>query len=329
MIISRMLLRSRVERRAGTSASLSSEVWVVACGALSVASALSIAANYWQYNKIEEYRSVENQLLSREVVIGHREDALKLTEEQLQAQMQSLAQTALIENNKSFLDLAKHAFGDMQMQARRDLDQSQVDISHIISPLQRSLEQVGQRMEALEKERAGSFTDLRRQLVDLVSSQKDLRTETAMLVKALRSPTGRGQWGEMQLRRVIEMSGMVEHCDFVQQKELDRIEGAAALRPDVVVHMSGNRNIVVDAKTPLLSYLEAYDCEDDDKKNVLLKDHARQLKAHINNLSLKRYWSQFDESPEFVILFVPGEAIFGAALAADPSLIEYGGEAAH
>lgn len=312
--------------RRGLAATLSYEELLVIAGALSVTSAASMIFNLLQHRKMQVYKSAEEGILLREKVASSREELFKKSEQHLQVQLEAMTQRALINNNESFLNMATHAFSDMQRQAGRDLQQTYCDIGHIVAPLQKSLDQVGLKMDSMEKERAHSFTDLRRQVIDLISSQKELRTETASLVKALRSPTGRGQWGEMQLRRVIEIAGMVEHCDFVQQKQLAGNEDGPGLRPDVVVRLSGGRCVVVDAKTPLLAYLEAHDCKDEDIKLNLLKDHARHLKTHINNLSQKSYWSQLEVSPDFVVLFVPGEAIFGAALTADPTLIEYGGK---
>jgi DNA recombination protein RmuC len=306
-------------------APFATEVWVALSGGLAVTSGISICLNFWQHAKLEKGRFDEHSALSREAALDQREEIFKKSEKHFQTQMEIMAQKALISNNESFLNLAKHTFGDMQSNASREMDQKRTDISHIVGPLQKSLDEVGLKMDALEKERSHSFTDMRRQVVDLISSQKELRGETANLVKALRSPTGRGQWGELQLRRVIEMSGMVEHCDYDEQKAVD-LPGGGSTRPDVVVKLSGNRRVVVDAKTPLHAYLEAYECADEGKKAALMKDHARHLRTHINSLSQKSYWAQFEVSPEFVILFIPGEAIFGAALQADPTLIEYGGK---
>lgn len=317
------MLLSAVNRLPRRSLALSAQINApFSTDTFMIATGLSLILNCWQHIQLQKYRSAQLEFAARERVAANREELFKNVEEHLRVQLEALTQKALIRNNESFLNLAKHSFSEMQNQAHRDLEQTHTDIAHIVGPLQKSLEQVESKMDSLEKERAHSFTDLRRQVVDLISTQKELRAETASLVKALRSPTGRGQWGEMQLQRVIEMAGMVEHCDYVQQKGIDSNSG---LRPDVVVKLTGNRCIVVDAKTPLFSYLEAYDCPDEAKKKLILKDHARHLKTHINNLSLKGYWSQLENSPDFVVMFIPGEAILAAALAADPTLLEYGG----
>ncbi|MDP3371544.1 MAG: DNA recombination protein RmuC [Candidatus Paracaedibacteraceae bacterium] len=252
--------------------------------------------------------------------ISDKEEILYRSQQQFQTLLESMSQKALIANNESFLNLAKSTFTDLHERAKIEMDQKQTNIAMMIEPLQKSLEQVDQKMENLEKERAHAFTDLRRQVIDLIATQKELRLETSNLVKALRSPTGRGQWGEMQLKRVVEMAGMLAHCDFVEQVSL--AEGR--LRPDLIIRLPGKKTIVVDAKTPLMAYLEAFECSDDQKKAQLLQDHARHVRTHIRTLSQRNYFEQFDQSPEFVVMFIPGESIFGAALEADPSLIEYG-----
>ena len=252
--------------------------------------------------------------------IASKEEILHRSQQQFQTLLESMSQKALIANNESFLNLAKSTFTDLHERAKTEMDQKQTNISKMIEPLQKSLEQVDKKMENLEKERAHAFTDMRRQVIDLIATQKELRLETSNLVKALRSPTGRGQWGEMQLKRVVEMAGMLSHCDFIEQVTV--AEGR--LRPDLIIRLPGNKTIVVDAKTPLMAYLEAFECHDEPKKAQLLQDHARQVRAHIRILSQRNYSEQFDQSPEFVVMFIPGESIFSAALEADPSLIEYG-----
>ncbi len=277
-----------------------------------------------QHNKnillIQENVNLKAELNYQRAHIIDKEEILQRSQQQFQTLLESMSQKALIANNESFLNLAKSTFSDLHERAKVEMEEKQTNIARLMDPLKKSLEQVDLKMEALEKERAHSFTDLRRQVIDLVATQKELRLETANLVKALRSPTGRGQWGEMQLKRVIEMAGMIAHCDFTEQVTV----ADGRLRPDVIIRLPGKKTIVVDAKTPLAAYLNALECQDDLQKSQLMTDHARHVRTHIRALSQRNYFEQFDQSPEFVVMFIPGESIFGAALEADPSLIEFG-----
>ncbi|MDP5012400.1 MAG: DNA recombination protein RmuC, partial [Alphaproteobacteria bacterium] len=294
---------------------------------LGVLAAVALTSGIAYINLRRKFMDIvrENAHLNAEIEfqrahITSKEEILHRSQQQFQTLLESMSQKALIANNESFLNLAKSTFTDLHERAKTEMDQKQTNISKMIEPLQKSLEQVDKKMENLEKERAHAFTDMRRQVIDLIATQKELRLETSNLVKALRSPTGRGQWGEMQLKRVVEMAGMLSHCDFIEQVTV--AEGR--LRPDLIIRLPGNKTIVVDAKTPLMAYLEAFECHDEQKKAQLLQDHARQVRAHIRILSQRNYSEQFDQSPEFVVMFIPGESIFSAALEADPSLIEYG-----
>jgi DNA recombination protein RmuC len=276
--------------------------------------------NLRQYKEIQRLSAIEKSVSVREELLRNREELLQATQRSFHVSMQSLAKDALSENSTAFISMAKTAFSDMQIQAKTELDRKHIGIKELVGPLQQSLRYVESKMEALERERLVSVTDMKRQMLDMISAQKELRSETANLVRALRSPVGRGRWGELQLQRVVELAGMVQHCDFVQQLALE-----TNLRPDVIIRLSNNRNIVVDAKTPLMAYLEAYECADEERRAELMENHARQVRGHINALSAKSYWDQFEKSPEFVVMFIPGESIFSAALNADPTLIEYGG----
>jgi DNA recombination protein RmuC len=204
--------------------------------------------------------------------------------------------------------------------ANLTFEQRQEQFKHLLEPISKSLEQVNTQVQTVEKHRIEAFADLKRQLTDMVIGQKDLRQETATLVKALRTPHARGQWGEMQLKRVIEMAGMVDHVDF--QEQVSTVDGK--LRPDMVVRLPAGKTIVIDAKTPLAAYLDYLEAQDDDQKAQKLQDHARHVRTHIRQLSQKSYFEQFENSPEFVVLFIPNEAMFSAALQADPGLIEAG-----
>ncbi|MHC4403963.1 MAG: DNA recombination protein RmuC [Planctomycetota bacterium] len=236
----------------------------------------------------------------------------------------ALAAEALKSNNQSFLQLAKENLEKFQETAKGDLDKRQQAIDELVKPVKLSLEKVDMKIQELEKAREGAYQGLREQVRSLLESQKELRSETTNLVRALRRPQVRGRWGEIQLRRVVEMAGMLSHCDFFEQQSTDTEEGR--LRPDLLVRLPASKNIVVDAKAPLDAYLDAIEAPDEETRTEKLKDHARRVREHITALGRKSYFSQFDPAPEFVVLFLPGEVFFSAALEHDPTLIEMGVE---
>lgn len=225
---------------------------------------------------------------------------------------------ALQQNSDSFFDLAKTTFEKYQTQT----EQKATAVDQLVKPIHESLEKVDKKIHELEKSRIGAYASLKTQVDSLLDTQKALRSETANLARALRMPNTRGRWGEIQLKRVVEMAGMVAHCDFFEQTHQTTEEGS--FRPDLIVKLPGNKQIIVDAKAPLQAYLEAIETEDEDKRKSKFAEHARQLRSHITLLSRKKYWQQFDDTPEFVVLFLPGEPIFSSALEQDPSLIEMG-----
>jgi DNA recombination protein RmuC len=235
----------------------------------------------------------------------------------------ALSADALARNNQAFLDLAKTSLGQTQETARGELERRQQAITELVTPVRASLEKVDSRIQDLEKARVGAYAALNEQVRSLIETQQQLRSETGRLVTALRTPNVRGHWGEMQLRRVVEMAGMLEHCDFFSQTTLYSEDGR--LRPDLLVRLPAGKTIVVDAKTPLDAYLAAMEAENDQARKARLADHARQVRTHITALGRKSYWEQFDCAPEFAVLFLPGECFFSAALENDPSLIEFGG----
>jgi DNA recombination protein RmuC len=206
--------------------------------------------------------------------------------------------------------------------ATQQLGSREKAVEQMVKPIAESLEKVGLKIAELDKARAGTEGKLSAQLRQVVESTSSLDRQTGNLVTALRRPSTRGQWGEIQLRNVCEMAGMLSHCDFCEQASVTTEDGR--LRPDLVVRLPGGKSVVVDAKAPLEAYLSAFEAEDEDERRAHLDAHARQLRDHITKLSGKSYWSQFDHTPEFVVLFVPSEAIFAAALEANPGLIEAG-----
>ena len=262
------------------------------------------------------------ELAAEKTMLGEKMSLLADARKQLESAFQALSAQALQANNKSFLDLAAQALGRFQQGAQGDLEKRQQAIQELVGPVRQSLEKLDGRILEIERTREGAYSALTSQVRTLAEGQTELRRETGNLVKALRQPAARGRWGELQLRRVVEMAGMIDHCDFVEQASVEGEEGR--LRPDLIVRLPGGRNIVVDAKTPLTAYLEAVETQDDEARAQLLVDHARQVRDHMTKLGRKSYQDQFDSTPELVILFLPGEMFFSAALQQDPELIEFG-----
>lgn len=251
---------------------------------------------------------------------------LQQTEERLKTTFDSLSSKALHANNTSFLTLAQTILEKFHEKSQTDLSTRQKAISETLSPLKETLSLLDQKIQSLEQTRQGAYEGLKQQIQDLLLTQKELRQETSSLTKALRTPHVRGKWGELQLRRTVELAGMISHCDFVEQSTLPSSLEAKTMRPDLIVKLPGNKIIIIDAKAPLQAYLDSLDCKNDQERQEKLKEHARHVRGHIFKLSQKNYWDQFSETPEFVVLFLPGESFFSAALEQDPSLIETGAD---
>jgi DNA recombination protein RmuC len=245
---------------------------------------------------------------------------LDQAEERLRDTFRALSAEVLKSNNESFLELARSSFAAHHETAKGELAQRQQAIESMLRPVRESLDRFGQSVGEIEKSRIGAYESLREQLRQLGEANDTLRQQTASLVNSLRSPVARGRWGEVQLRRVVEMTGMLSHCDFVEQAGI----GDSRLRPDMIVRLPGGKTVLVDAKAPLEAYLRAVDAVGDDDRRRLLGEHAGAVRGHMRRLGAKEYWAQSGATPDFVIMFLPGEAFFSAALQSDPELIEFG-----
>jgi DNA recombination protein RmuC len=265
---------------------------------------------------------VTEKLEAERALAAERLVVVEKAREELTSTFSALSGQALQSNNQMFLDLAAQTLGRFQQDAKGDLERRQQAIQELVAPVRLSLDKLDGRIHDIERLREGAYQALTTQVRVLAEGQGDLRRETFSLVKALRQPVARGRWGELQLRKVVEMAGMVEYCDFVEQASINGEDGR--LRPDLVVRLPGGLNIVVDAKTPLSAYLDAAETDDDDVRKKHLIDHARQVRDHMTQLGRKSYQDQFDPTPDLVVLFLPGEMLFSAALQQDPQLIEFG-----
>jgi len=261
------------------------------------------------------------RLMAEVAAAAEKQALLETAEIKLREAFKTLASEALEQNAESMLRLARTSFGEVQSKTVADLDRRQQSISEIVKPIVDTLRQVDVKLAEVEKDRITTNTRLDEQIRQLGTGLTSLTGQTGDLVKALRQPHVRGHWGELQLRRVVELAGMLEHCDFLEQQTADT--DAGRFRPDLLVRLPGGKRVIVDAKAPLTAYLEAIDA-DDVTRAVRLGEHARQVRDHMTKLSTKAYWAQFDSTPEFVVMFLPGEAFFSAALQQDPSLIEFG-----
>src|SRR5215213_9226107 len=246
-----------------------------------------------------------------------------LNERRLRDAFASLSAEALRQNNQSFLALAQTKLGSFQQSASYEFDRREKAVGDLVRPIHEALSRVDGKLQQVEKDRISNYAGLLEQVKAMAQTQQALHAETGNLVKALRAPQVRGRWGEIQLRRVVEMAGMLDYCDFLEQVSVEGDHGRQ--RPDLIVRLPGGKTVVVDAKAPLAAYLDAVDgAVDDSTRERLLNEHARQVRDHIVDLGGKAYWSQFQPAPDFVVMFLPGETFFSAACQQDPSLIEFG-----
>ena len=284
----------------------------------------ALAALLWRARREQSLR-IEAELLrsrlkSEETVSAEREQALSRARDQLQGVFGELARDSLQSNSEVFLQLARERLDRQQSDASQALKQRETAIESLVQPIREALAKTEVQIQAIERDRIDSFATLKTQMEALALGQTSLSRETRNLVTALRRPNVRGQWGEITLRRLVELSGMTSHVDFTEQLHLSTDSGA--VRPDMVVHMPEQRDIVVDVKTPLDAYLAAVEARDDEERGTQLRRHSQIVGARIRELSSKQYWAQFERSPDFVVLFLPGDQFLWAALQENPGLVD-------
>jgi DNA recombination protein RmuC len=236
----------------------------------------------------------------------------------------ALSDDALKSNNEAFLALAETKLREVRATATADIDQRKTAIEHLLEPMARTLSEVDRELKESERRRIESSAQLLQRIASLDTAGQDLRSQTGKLVDALKRPGVRGRWGELQLKRVVELAGMVQHCDFVEQHTVTNGDGDRRMRPDVIVRLPGGKHVVIDAKAPLDAYLKALEAPDEASRQALLCEHARQVRSHVLQLAAKGYAAHVQPSPDFVVMFLPGEMFFSAALEHDPELIEFG-----
>jgi len=295
--------------------------WLAAAIGIAVG---ALAALLWRARREQSLR-VETELLrarlkSEESLSAEREQALARAREQLQGVFGDLARDSLQSNSEMFLQLARERLTRQQSDASLALKERETAIESLVRPIREALAKTEAQIQAIERERIDSFATIKTQMESLASGQNSLSRETRNLVTALRRPDVRGQWGEITLRRLVELSGMSLHIDFTEQHHLSTDSGA--IRPDMVVHMPDRRDIVVDVKTPLDAYLAAVESQNDEDRGLQLRRHSQAVGARVRELSSKQYWSQFERSPDFVVLFLPGDQFLTAALQENPGLID-------
>ena len=243
----------------------------------------------------------------------------------LRETFRALSDEALKSNNQAFLDLAETRLRDARTAATADIEQRKVAIEHLLAPMAKTLGDVDREIREAERRRTEAGAQLLQRIASLDTAGQDLRAQTGKLVDALKRPGVRGRWGELQLKRVVELAGMVQHCDFEEQHTVMDGDGDRRMRPDVIIRLPGGKHVVIDAKAPLDAYLKALEAPDEASRQALLCEHARQVRSHVLQLSAKGYAAHVP-SPDFVVMFLPGEIFASAALEQDPELIEFGVE---
>src|SRR5438128_4196464 len=267
---------------------------------------------------------LRTELENDRAVHAERLKAYNDAEIKLRDAFQALSADALNANNQAFLSLAETRLREARTEAAGDIDARKKAIADLLAPMAKTLEQVDREIKDSERRRVETGAQLMQRIVSLDVAGQSLRDETRRLTDALKRPGVRGRWGELQLKRVVELAGMIEHCHFTEQETITSEQGR--IRPDVIVNLPGGKHVVVDAKVPLDAYLRALEAPDEATRLALLADHARQVRTHISQLSAKNYFEKVPSTPEFVVMFLPGEMFFSAALEQDPALIEFGVE---
>ena len=269
----------------------------------------------------ETIETLSDRIKDQDALQVERDSAFEAATSRLATAFSDLANQSLKSNSENFLRLAEQNLGAQHERAKRELGNREQAVENLVKPIKDALHQSQAQIAALEKSRSEAYGGIKSQLETMQIHQQSLAQETQNLVKALRRPEVRGRWGEITLRRLVELAGMVEHCDF--QEQVHTTGDEKSIRPDMIVRMPDHRELVVDVKTPLDAYLEAVEARDDAQRKLGLEKHSRNVREHIRKLASKTYWEQFSKSPEFVILFIPGDQFLSAALNEDPELIEY------
>jgi len=270
----------------------------------------------------ERLKELSLRLQETKAMVKERENFLSQSRSELTDSFKAISSDIFKNNSRQFITIAKETFSGIQERSKSDLDKRSQAIGELFKPIHTAMEKVDRQIKEVEKERTAAYAGLSEQIQGLLSSQNVLQSETANLIHALRTPAIRGRWGEIQLKRVVEMAGMLEYCDFATQESVTGDGGK--LRPDLVIKLPNNKTVVVDSKAVLKAYLEASEAPEEEIRCQKLKEHALQIRTQLKNLASKSYWQQFEHSPEFVVLFLPGENFFSAALSQDPELIEFG-----